>query len=368
MLPIYEVLEDLRLKREEIANEIYKLNSELDKRRYRRDDIRNGRGHIVRDQYGRVIEDKSSDNSKDSSKGTEVPKEQKFKRKCTVPDCLGWLSTAWKCSLCENFTCPDCFEIKGKKKDGSEDDYGEAREKHICKVEDIETAKMIRDSTKPCPKCGYGIEKNEGCNVMFCTNCHSGFDWVSGKILEAAQIHNPHYFEWVNRGGGGDTNALPGCDTRLQAGMVNRVAPVHRKEFGAVINRIMHIEDYELEKYRYHLDHQNDEDLLIEYILKKKTKDEVKRTIQNRERRMERERDIRNILEMFVRVAKERIIYTVNNSKEVESTLKELNELREFVNKLNYKTSIMHGCNAPYIPDWVKIETIDPQTAKGLTE
>jgi hypothetical protein len=107
---------------------------------------------------------------------------------------------------------------------------------------------------------------------------------------------------------------------------------------------------------------------LIEYILKKKTKDEVKRTIQNRERRMERERDIRNILEMFVRVAKERIIYTVNNSKEVESTLKELNELREFVNKLNYKTSIMHGCNAPYIPDWVKIETIDPQTAKGLSE
>jgi len=351
--PLNDVMEDLRAKREEITNEMFKLESELSKRRTRRDDIRAGNSHIKRDDYNRIIQD---ENSGSSASVESTPKEMKFKRKCTASGCLGWLSSAWKCSLCEKFTCPDCFEIKGKKKDGSEDDFGETRDKHICKVEDVETAKMIRESTKPCPKCGYGIEKNEGCNVMFCTHCHSGFDWTSGKILEAAQIHNPHYFEWVNRGGGGDINVLPGCDTRIQATMVNRVAISQRKAFGAVINRIMHIEDFEYHKFAYHLEHDNDEDLLIEYLLKKKSKDEVKRNIQIRERRMERERDIRNILEMFVRVAKDHIIFTINNAKEVENQLKELNELREFVNNLLIKTGTLHGCRIPFFPNWDKVE------------
>jgi hypothetical protein len=37
----------------------------------------------------------------------------KFVRRCTAPDCKGFLSSAWKCGLCSSWACPDCFEIKG---------------------------------------------------------------------------------------------------------------------------------------------------------------------------------------------------------------------------------------------------------------
>ena len=50
--------------------------------------------------------------------------------------CRGFLSTAWKCGLCENWTCPHCFELKGLQKDdpnnpifNQKDSYGNKRDK-----------------------------------------------------------------------------------------------------------------------------------------------------------------------------------------------------------------------------------------------
>jgi hypothetical protein len=347
IFPVVEVMDDLKAKKRMLEEELYKLERELYKRRTIKDDI----------QYGRT----SRENNDKINETVEKKEENKFKRKCTVPDCEGWLSSAWKCGLCENFTCPDCFEIKGKKKDGSEASDGTVRQVHTCKVEDLETANLIRSSTKPCPKCGYAIEKNQGCNVMFCTSCHSGFDWTTGKILQTAQIHNPHYFEWLNRNGGTNQDQPIGCDDQIQGRMVNRVAPSLRPIFGAIINRILHVEDWEFRNYSYHITHQNDEDLLIEYLLKKKTKDEVKRSLQNRERRMERERAIRDILEMFVRIGKERVLYVINNSSEITNIIKEMEDLREFANDLLVKVGHLHGCKVPHFMGWDKVETIDPK-------
>ena len=37
-------------------------------------------------------------------------------------------------------------------------------------------------------------------NMMFYVECHTAFDWKTGKISTGV-IHNPHYFEWRSKGG-----------------------------------------------------------------------------------------------------------------------------------------------------------------------
>ena len=116
--------------------------------------------------------------------GKEVIKEtqQKFVRRCIKDNCKGWLSTAWKCDICDSKVCADCYQIK-------------TTEHHQCKKEDLETADYIRKNAKNCPKCGEMIEKKEGCDQMFCTSCHTAFSWKTLEIVKGA-IHNPHYFAW----------------------------------------------------------------------------------------------------------------------------------------------------------------------------
>ena len=108
-----------------------------------------------------------------------------FIRACPDESCRGFLSTQWKCGLCERFTCSECYVIK------------EIDIEHECKEEDKETAKLIKNDTKPCPKCATGIYKVEGCDQMWCTQCHTAFSWRTGNI--ETRIHNPHYYEYMRQ-------------------------------------------------------------------------------------------------------------------------------------------------------------------------
>jgi len=110
-----------------------------------------------------------------------------FVRACPDEDCRGFLSSAWKCGVCEKWTCPDCHVVKGYTRD----------EAHECNPDNVATAQLLARDTKPCPKCGEGIFKIDGCDQMWCTNCHTAFSWRTGTIEN--RIHNPHYYEWMRR-------------------------------------------------------------------------------------------------------------------------------------------------------------------------
>uniref|UniRef100_A0A6C0KZZ6 RING-type domain-containing protein n=1 Tax=viral metagenome TaxID=1070528 RepID=A0A6C0KZZ6_9ZZZZ len=76
-----------------------------------------------------------------------------FIRRCPAENCRGFLSSAWKCGVCELFSCPDCQEVKGVARDSA----------HTCDPGALETAKLIAKDTKACPKCGEMITKIDGC-------------------------------------------------------------------------------------------------------------------------------------------------------------------------------------------------------------
>jgi hypothetical protein len=112
-----------------------------------------------------------------------------FVRQCPSSECKGFLSTKWMCGICGLKACPTCHEIKG---------LDEAQ--HECKPENVETAKLIAKESKPCPNCSIPICKISGCSQMFCTSCHTGWDWNTGMVVKG-RIHNPHYYEMMRDNG-----------------------------------------------------------------------------------------------------------------------------------------------------------------------
>ncbi len=115
----------------------------------------------------------------------------KFIKACPTDNCKGFLNENYYCSICETKVCRKCFAIKSVKDTITE-------EKHQCKKEDIETAKLIKRDTKNCPSCGVPIHKILGCDQMWCTQCNVAFSWKTGQI-ENGVIHNPHYYEWMRK-------------------------------------------------------------------------------------------------------------------------------------------------------------------------
>jgi len=104
-----------------------------------------------------------------------------FVRACPDPECRGYLSTQWKCGVCEKWTCNQCHEIKGVTRDSP----------HECKPENVASAALISRETRPCPSCHTHIFKIEGCfgrntrvlmhdgTVRFAQDIRVG-DWLKG--------------------------------------------------------------------------------------------------------------------------------------------------------------------------------------------
>jgi len=138
----------------------------------------------------------------------EKLKEKKvFFMPCPGDECKGMLSTQYKCGLCSIVVCPDCHEIRSK----GEAEEGEEDNKHTCDPNSVATARAIKKDTKQCPGCHAPIYRSEGCMQMWCTGCHTAFDWRSGEKIMEGQLHNPHFIEYTRKmNGGGAAPRAPG--------------------------------------------------------------------------------------------------------------------------------------------------------------
>jgi len=128
----------------------------------------------------------------ENESGIETNEKKQFIMPCQKEECKGFLSTQYKCGVCETQCCPKCLDIIEDMK----------RSEHVCNEDQVKTANNIKSTTKPCPKCGERIFKTEGCNQMWCITCHCAFDWTTGRI-ESGTVHNPHYFQFLRENNGG---------------------------------------------------------------------------------------------------------------------------------------------------------------------
>ena len=158
---------------------------------------------------------------------------------CPAPDCRGFVRGPARgtnrpvaCGLCGIQACRSCREIVNTNVNGERPlplptlpfkkphvtannnnnnndlDPASVLPRHVCDPAILASVREILQDSKECPACHSRISRTSGCNQMFCTVCHTPFDWVSLQIIRGA-IHNPHYFEWRNSQGGGEFRPRP---------------------------------------------------------------------------------------------------------------------------------------------------------------
>jgi hypothetical protein len=214
---------------------------------------------------------------------------QNFVRQCPNGECRGFLNNQWKCGLCNNWSCAECHEVKGELRNTH----------HTCKPENVETAKLLRRDTKSCPKCTTPISKIEGCDQMFCTQCHTAFSWNTGRI-ETGVIHNPHYFEWRSQNGTQQRNLLEvQCGREIDheiVGILNRIC--NTDIIYNIARNVLHIRQVELPKYAVNRFNDNS-DLRIRYLRSQITEKVFKQTLQKRFKTNEKKNEIGAVIATY---------------------------------------------------------------------
>lgn len=228
-------------------------------------------------------------------RGNEAPRKS-FVRKCMNTSCRGFLSSQWKCHLCGFKTCKECLQCI--------DSDGE----HKCDPNNIETAKLLAKECKTCPNCGEMIFKIDGCDQMYCTQCHTPFSWSTGRKVTGA-IHNPHYFEWMRKQNA--SHARPEdaievrCGREIDHAVVRKLNSIdYRDTFADVCRQIIHLRHTVLPHFTTHRYNEN-EDLRIAYLRKQISESQFKSTLQKREKATAKKRNIYHIIAMVIQCVTE---------------------------------------------------------------
>jgi len=470
-----------------VADEYYRVEKEMNKKLAELSKIRSAIWRRVQNVRA-GLEENAAAGEKTKAVAT------KFVRRCTAPDCKGFLSSAWKCGLCSSWACPDCFEIKGLVHDAP----------HTCTADALATAALIRKDTKPCPTCGEMISKIDGCfavdtpirymdgtigmsqNVkigdvlmgddgtprtvqdvctgddemyevyqsnaqsytvnskhtlvllsptndilempleeyislplsiqseymgiqntktptviqvrstgpgtyygwsldgnkrflledgtilrncdqMWCISCHTPFSWATGHAIKTGIVHNPHYFQWLAKGGqaapqnpgfipcGGLPNGYQVQTTLASANKEDR------KEMLDILRICGHMSDVERHRYERHLDPLNNEDVGVQYLLKESSEENWKQTLAKREKERQKSNEIRDILDAFNGAAIDlfrRIDLNKAPKYDREEATKlimelrvELEELRKFTFTAMSDVGKSFNCSVPWIND-----------------
>jgi hypothetical protein len=101
--------------------------------------------------------------------------------KCPVVECNGIVNDN-KCITCNITICTSCNTL--------------VKDNHECLESDIQSFNEIKNNSKPCPNCKVVSYKTDGCDLMWCTQCHETWSWNTGE-LSNERNHNPMYYEWL---------------------------------------------------------------------------------------------------------------------------------------------------------------------------
>lgn len=288
-----------------------------------------------------------------------------FVRSCPDANCRGFLSTQWKCGVCEKWACSSCHEIKGFTRDVE----------HTCNPDTVATVSLLANDTRPCPNCREGIFKIDGCDQMWCTKCHTAFNWRTGRI--EATVHNPHYFEWLRRNG----NEIPRnpadipCQVELTHNTFVLIRNILRDRHSLnpecknteellsyIIRNTLHLRHVYMGRYNNVGNRVTDnEGMRVRYMMNEMNEHEFKTILQREEKKHNKYREIYHILELLNNTVTEIILRFKNNIESCEMNkmnfgiLDEVKVIVQYANNCLLDVSKAYACKPIKFNDVVMI-------------
>jgi hypothetical protein len=305
--------------------------------------------------------------SSEIKRGVNNKEEKKeFFMPCPAIDCNGLLSTQYKCGICEKFSCHECHEVIGERK----------TDPHTCDPNNIASAKAIKNETKQCPGCHNRIFRIEGCSQMWCTGCHTAFDWNTGRKVVAERLHNPHWVEYQRNLNGGVAPRAPGdvpcgglCTrNELHTGIINKliksIEPNLTKQIRAIHAIIENITYNTIREIRTRVQTLRDfKDIRVKYIVGEITKKELSDHIFRNDKLMQKNTELLNVYELLSAVGIDLFIRLLanQNSGEIFMTdtieqISQYDKLRIYCNELFAVISNTYSMTVPQITqNWIAV-------------
>lgn len=256
--------------------------------------------------------------------------------RCCKDGCNGFVNTDYTCGICETKICKECYVM--------------LKDEHTCKTEDIDTVKLIKKDSKPCPNCAVPIFKISGCDNMFCMECKVGFCWRTGKLFtNTLQIHNPHYFEWMaNRTDNVIVNQNP-CDGIIRFEVIVPIIrkSTHKEFITQVFQKLQHFRFVNLNNRNDNVNQKN-LDLRIKYLNKDITKGRFKLIIQQREKAEKKKRSIYDVYQLLYNAGMD-LIRVLIQDKNIEKFVHDIRELSVFAAEGFEKCRLNYGGVVPII-------------------
>jgi hypothetical protein len=279
-----------------------------------------------------------------------------FIQKCPKDACEGFLSKQWKCGICDGKFCKDCHETK--------DDI------HACNPDLVASVKAIKKEAKPCPKCASQISKIDGCDQMWCTQCHTAFSWNTGKV-ETHIVHNPHYFQWLRENGnivprapGDAPNPMAACGgvnmilhyihvmpdspaidaPPAEGGNINSL----KQRLERYVQLFQHILYYEIPRFRAEMNpgplEEERRKLRVQRMVQEIKEDTWKTILQKMEKDELKARARLQLYEMYATAGMDILGQFLQTGYNVTKITTELKALYDFTERANQKTAKAFNC------------------------
>ena len=251
---------------------------------------------------------------------------REFTQCCPRDNCHGWLNSSYRCGVCSVFSCPKCLAPCGSARADVE--------RHVCLPEDVESVKMIRSNSVPCPSCGIRISKVSGCSQMWCVQCHCAFDYRTGSRING-QIHNPHWFIYQQQ----NTQTLLRDPRDIPCGGLPNVHELRQcvtettraKYLCEALRMVLHIEQVELPTLNQRADIIN-RNWRVRYIMGEVGEDAFKTRIQRSDKIDSKKFEISQVFQMLVQTITDELRQLVTKEKCAKDAEKSVTCLINYAN------------------------------------